>query len=109
MSDKKISLPGRYAGFSEAVYPKTVKKSLYIESFDKTKLAVDVVFPADEEGKVPEKPLPVVLVGSRGGRFNEKGPHRNGTKHLDYMIPYGYIGMVVETRGCGASYGTMPI
>ena len=106
MSDKKISLPGRYAGFSEAVYPKTVKKSLYIESFDKTKLAVDVVFPADEEGKVPEKPLPVVLVGSRGGRFNEKGPHRNGTKHLDYMIPYGYIGMVVETRGCGASYGT---
>ena len=52
MSDKKISLPGRYAGFSEAVYPKTVKKSLYIESFDKTKLAVDVVFPADEEGKV---------------------------------------------------------
>ncbi len=106
MNTPRTSLPGRYSGFSEAKYPGLVRKSLYIESFDRTKLAVDVIFPADKDGKIPEEPLPVVLVGSRGGRFREKGPGRNGTKHLDYMIPYGYIGMVVETRGCGASYGT---
>ncbi len=104
MEKKRISLPGKYSGFSDAAYSGFKIVSQYLKSFDGTKIAVDVVFPAKEDGTLPAQPLPVVAVGSRGGRF--LGKDQNGVSWLKYLIPYGYIGLVVETRGAGASYGT---
>ena len=64
-----------------------------------------------EDGTVEEKPLPVVLMASRGGRFSMTRPqypnnYFNGNGPLAlYLIARGYVYVTVEMRGCGASFG----
>lgn len=100
----KISLLGRYEGYGEKKYPSRAIHSLYLEGAKGIRLATDLVFPAYEDGTLPEEPLPVLLVATRGGRFDpEKG---NGDAIASKLIPYGYIVAVTELHGCGASFGT---
>ena len=67
----KNSLPGKYEGFGEPQYSGWAKESLYVEGFDKTRLAVDVVRPADEQGWAVTGRFPAIVLLSRGGRFGE--------------------------------------
>ncbi len=102
--NRKQSLPGRYSGFSAPCYTSTRILSQYIESYDGTKLAMDLVFPVNPPKELPDHPLPVILVASRGGRFD--GTSGNGDAIPFRFLSHGYILAVVELRGCGASYGT---
>ncbi|WP_434310654.1 CocE/NonD family hydrolase [Hominifimenecus sp. rT4P-3] len=96
----KCSLPGRYAGYTEPTYTGQIKTSFYIASQDGVRLAADLILP---DPLLPESRLPAILIASRGGRFDpEKG---NGDSIVAPLIPYGYAVMVVELRGCGASFG----
>lgn len=99
------SMPGYYEGFSEKKYPKSVKQSLYVPGYDGTKLACDIMRPVLEDGSYPEEKLPVIMLLSRGQRMNTERKH-NGVDIIEYCVPYGYVGVVLESRGCGASYGT---
>ena len=101
--NRKNSIPGKYEGFSEAKYPEKQVTSLYVPGFDGTKLAVDVVRPADKDGNPAAEKLPAILCISRGGRYGQC--NMNGDEIFDYCIPYGYVGVAVEMRGCGVSYG----
>ena len=62
---KRSSMPGEYAGFSEKKYGDYKVTSQYVDGYDGTKLAVDIVRPVDENGKPVEEPLPVLLLISR--------------------------------------------
>lgn len=98
---QKESLPFSYKDYSFPIYVKSKTKSQYINSYDGTKLAIDVTFPILREGNAPEK-LPVILLASRTSRRDV-----NDTEiELGYnLVPYGYVFVVVELRGCGVSYG----
>lgn len=102
---KKNSLPGKYEGFAEKKYDGVVKQSLYVPGFDGTKLAVDLVFPDGGDGKPAKGKFPAIVLISRGGRFTDARRH-NGADIMEHCVPYGYVGIMPEMRGCGASYGT---
>ena len=99
----KCTIPGKYTGFGEAKYPKLNISSRYVPGYDGTRLAVDIVRPADEDGKPIDKPFPVIMLISRNGRF-EPGS-TTGSDVIEYCVPHGYVGVIPEMRGCGASYG----
>ena len=102
---RKNSLPGKYEGFGSPSYPNYLKESLYVPGYDGTKLAVDVIRPADEAGKPVPGRFPAILQLSRGGRFDIP-ENQSGPDIIDFCVPYGYVGVIAEMRGCGASYGT---
>ncbi len=89
---------------STPLYPCQVKRSFYFTAEDGTRLAADLIFPAEKAEEPASGPFPAVLIVSRGGRYTpETG---NGDVFLNYLIPRGYVGAILESRGCGASYGT---
>ena len=102
---QKNTLPGKYQGFGDPEYPSYRKSSLYIPGFDNTKLAVDVIRPALEDGTEAPGKFPAILLISRGGRFGDP-MDASGPDIIHHCVPYGYVGVVAEMRGCGASYGT---
>lgn len=102
---QRNTLPGQYTGFGEPVYPSYQKRSLYVHGFDDTKLAVDIIRPVNEDGTVAPGPFPAILLISRGGRF-EDITDASGPDIIHHCVPYGYVGVVAEMRGCGTSYGT---
>lgn len=79
-------------------YSSFIKTSQYLKGFDGTKLAADIIKPVDENGKIIDAKLPVILVASRGGRW------QNGELERQ-LITKGYVYVIVEMRGCGASFG----
>ena len=98
--EKRTSYVGHYTGYAHETATGARKSSLYVESGDGTRLAVDLILP----DPLPEDPIPAILIASRGGRFDpEKG---NGDSLVAPLIQYGYAVVVGELRGCGASYGT---
>jgi predicted acyl esterase len=66
---EKISRPGVYRGYSEAVYNEWVRISLYVPVRDGTRLAVDVFRPA-VNGQPVDDPLPVIWTHHRYHRSN---------------------------------------
>lgn len=100
-NNRKDSLPFSYKEYSFPIYVKSKTVSQYIESYDGTKLAIDVTFPIDMHGNTTEK-FPVILLASRTKRRDMKDPEIK----LGYdLVPFGYAFAVVELRGCGVSYG----
>ncbi len=101
----------KFEDVSPVLYPSYQKRSLYVNGYDGTRLALDYLRPVREDGTVEEKPLPVVLMASRGGRFSMTRPkypnnYYNGNGPLAlYLIARGYVYVTVEMRGCGASFG----
>lgn len=81
-------------------FPAQSRTSFYIESFDGTRLALDLYLPQDAAGHCPGQ-LPTVLVAARE---NRRDPHCN-TTYAFRLIPYGYAVVVLELRGCGVSFG----
>lgn len=100
------SMPGKYCGFSEVKYENLHVESRYIEGFDGTKLAMDIIRPADVDGIPVKGKFPVLMLVTRGERFQvpENRKH-SGMDIIERCVPYGYVGCVLESRGCGASYG----
>lgn len=131
-TNKKVSEPFEYAGFSSPEYKDYEKKSEYVEMTDGTKLAADIYIPADgpDKQKFPvifqytpygrsfimpdikwyEKPFIKNAVGTWGpivDRANSFGTVYGSTKEIvNLFLSHGYAYVVVDMRGSGASYGT---
>ncbi|HMI92949.1 MAG TPA: hypothetical protein VK509_16350, partial [Polyangiales bacterium] len=57
----KVSSPGKYQGYGEALYDGNERSSLYVPVRDGTRLAVDVFRPT-KDGQVASDPLPVLFM-----------------------------------------------
>lgn len=121
---EKVSKPGEYSGYSEAVYDNWVRVSQYVtvqeSTADETQLAIDLFFPTkggtlfydlqDENGE-PVK-LPAVWAHVPYHRANLL-PDGSALTWIMFVSPWlaellshGYVVGVVDIRGAGASYGT---
>lgn len=102
---ERNSLPGKYEGFGEPKYPGSRLESHYVTLSDGTRLALDIVRPCDENNVPAAEKLPALLLISRNGRYTDTN-FTNGPDVIRHCVSYGYVGLVLELRGCGASYGT---
>lgn len=101
-------------------YPGYIKKSFYVEvpafyeganrsdpmyAGDTVKLATDLLLPADENGFCAEGRFPAIVMASRDPfRFKEDDFAGNNKEAL-YIVRHGYALLVINMRGCGASFG----
>lgn len=76
--------------------PKTV--SHYVESYDATKLALDILVPECSS----QTPVPAIIMVTRENRRNEKDFEIHQCRQF---ACYDYACVIVELRGCGVSYG----
>lgn len=99
---------GQYQGYSEPMYREWIRTSQYLEMSDGVKLAMDIIRPA-ENGKPVVKPLPAVWAYYRYHRAREKEGKIlslvDRVPSLQTLIQHGYVIVVVDARGTGASYG----
>lgn len=108
---RRISKPGEYTGYSDAVYDDRYElTSLYVPVSDGTKLAMDLYRPKDKAtGKVIDARLPVLWMHTPYNRRysgNDKtltGEGYPGTAAR--LVKYGYVVAIVDFRGLYASYG----
>ncbi len=130
LASEKASSLGCYRGYSQAIYSHFHRESLYVPSYDGTKLAVDVYRPASS-GQPLDGPLPTIFIFSRYWRATERADgtvsHYVGrvptgqsindiqealtqspdvdTQGVGLLIAHGYAFVRVEARGTGASFG----
>jgi len=119
MNNKKISNYGRYQGYSEA-YPSYIKRSVYVNvpssykeayssdpenTSESIALALDYILPADENGNAVPGKFPAIVMASRDPfRFNMDDVIGNCAEAV-YLVRYGYALIIINMRGCGASFG----
>ena len=97
--DEQISEPGKYEGYSEALYNGKTALSQYITMRDGIKLAALIIRPA-QDGTTVETPLPVIWTHNRYHRENVYD-----WPHILPLLKYGYVIVSVDVRGSGASFG----
>jgi hypothetical protein len=109
MNKKLISEFGKYEGYSEPIYDEWVRASRYLEMSDGVKLAMDIIRPA-KNGRAVEEPLPTVWNYYRYNRAREEDGKIismvDRLTSLQILIRHGYVIVVVDARGTGASYGS---
>jgi hypothetical protein len=100
---------GKYVGYSQPLYDEWVRTSRYLEMSDGVKLAMDIIRPA-KDGKAVSKPMPViwnyfsyVRAEIQEGKVSSLADFSDG---LQTLLKHGYVIVVVDSRGKGASYGT---
>lgn len=106
----RISEPGRYEGYTEAVYDGWNRSSVYVPMRDGVRLAADIVRPT-LAGELHDDQLPVLwthtpytrAVIDPEGRV-EMGPIEGAERMLP-LVAHGYVVVVVDVRGGGASFG----
>ncbi|AKH41952.1 hypothetical protein FHS61_002515 [Altererythrobacter atlanticus] len=81
---------------NSAIAPQDGQSSLYIESFDGTRIAVTVHRPL-KDGRVVEEPLPVIVTQDRTG---------SSRANMQRFLDAGYVWVAQDRRGTGASFGT---
>jgi putative CocE/NonD family hydrolase len=100
---------GKYVGYSEPLYDEWMRVSRYIEMSDGVKLAMDIIRPA-KDGKPVETPMPAVWAYYRYHRAREKDGKIlsmvDRSPPLQMLVKHGYVVVVVDARGTGASYGS---
>jgi hypothetical protein len=107
-AQQKVSAPGQYSGYTSPEYKSWTTTSQYVTTRDGVRIAVDVNIPA--EGPVRDK-FPTVLVMTPYHRawVTDKGvvdvlsdPADN---EFRVVSSYGYVFVVADVRGTGASFG----
>ena len=130
----KQSAFGVYSGYSEPRFNSFARESVYVPVSDGTRLAMDIYRPAFD-GELARDPLPVALMVTRYWRAREMGDGSiksllgriDGEKQAGLLLkpdedkgpdfPYlghllarhGYIVIVMDSRGTGASFGVQSI
>ncbi|MBN1848094.1 MAG: CocE/NonD family hydrolase [Deltaproteobacteria bacterium] len=105
-ADDLISRPGEYSGYSEVLYDEWVRSSQYVEAQDGTKLAVDIYRPA-VDGVAVDTPYPALFNFTPYRRaYYAGGSLRLSDQGMSALTKYGYVIIVADVRGKGASYGT---
>ncbi len=115
METKKISEFGRYEGYSEPVYESRERISRYVKLSDGTRLAADFYFPLKNGRKAG--PLPVILHYTPYARRKYTGkvidgvPETTTTESIGLLplTTYGYVLVIAEPRGTGASFGVRQV
>jgi uncharacterized protein len=97
--------PTEYLQRRPATHAVPVPTSQYLAMRDGVRLAVDVYVP--DAGKQ----LPTILILTpyyRRFKLTADGAEAspNAAKYRDFFVPRGYAMVVVDVRGCGASFGT---
>ena len=95
----RISRPGRYQGFSDPRYD-VVRTSQYVRSHDGTRLAIDIYRPAHGD-RPADGAFPAIVESMRYLR-RRASPQRGSTNYVEH----GYVYVVADQRGAGASFGT---
>ncbi len=110
VSSKAISEFGKYEGYSKPLYNEWIRTSMYLEMSDGVKLAMDIIRPA-KNGRPVEESLPVVWNYYRYHRAREEDGKIlsmvDRLTSLQTLIRHGYVIVVVDARGTGASYGSV--
>jgi len=111
MEENKISVPGKYSGYSPVLYDGYKLISIYVPMRDGVKLAVDIIRPTSKD-QLEEKPLPVIWMHTP---YNRRHYPPTGNKNLTAqfypgaalgLVKYGYVVSAVDMRGTFASFGT---
>ena len=105
--------PTEYLKRRPAAYSIPEPRSRYLTMRDGCKLAVDVYLPGVDSrpsGNDEDKFPTVVILTPYYRRFKSTGPGAdpcpNAAIYRDMFVPRGYALVVVDVRGCGASFGT---
>ncbi|HWI82209.1 CocE/NonD family hydrolase, partial [Ramlibacter sp.] len=104
--------PSEYLQRRPATYAVPTPDSCYVTMRDGIRLAVDVYLPEAEgtTATAPQRFPTVVILTPYYRRFKVTGPGAdpspNAAKYRDFFVPRGYAVVVVDVRGCGASFGT---
>ena len=121
VADTPVSSPGEYSGYSDPIPGVNgwVRSSQYVEVStyrdspygdpleEPTKLAIDIFRPA-VDGVPVDEPYPVLFnfTPYRRAYYRPDGSIvLSGKSYADYFTQYGYVIVVADVRGMGASYG----
>jgi hypothetical protein len=111
-TEQKVSAPGQYSGYTSPEYKSWTVTSQYVTMRDGVRLAVDVHMPAD--GPARDK-FPTILIMTPYHRasvtdtgevltpLNSEPAER--PEGLPQLLSYGYVIVVADVRGTGASFG----
>ncbi|MCV9387361.1 CocE/NonD family hydrolase [Reichenbachiella ulvae] len=112
VQQNRISRPGEYVGYSEAIYAEEYDiSSQYVEMRDGVKLAVDIYRPKDKKtGEVIDTPLPVLWMHTPynrrySGDTEEKLTVDCYAGTASELVKYGYVVATVDFRGLYGSFG----
>ena len=106
----KTSALGAYDGYTEPRFDAWQRESRHVAVRDGTRLAVDILRPSSG-GHVTDIPLPAIWTHTRYQRADVRtdGSIRTLVDRwdpwLDTVIKHGYVVLVVDVRGGGASFG----
>ncbi len=95
---------GVYEGCGGAYFNEWVTRSEYIETRDGTRLAADISIPATGGRAVAER-FPVLWTYTRYHRRSGAEPDIEESAKLQRLVENGYVVVVVNVRGGGASFG----
>jgi uncharacterized protein len=105
--------PTEYLQRRPATHLVPAPRSQYVTMRDGVRLAVDVYLPQARDGAASQgdQRFPtIVILTPYYRRFKVTGPGAdpspNAAKYRDFFVPRGYAMVVVDVRGCGASFGT---
>ncbi len=106
-AESKVSEPGRYAGYGDASYDDWTRTSVYVPARDGTQLAVDIFRPK-KGAQIESRALPVLLSITqyrRAARARD-GTVRYAAADMLDLVKHGYVVIIADARGKGASFGT---
>jgi putative CocE/NonD family hydrolase len=109
VTPEKVSVPGKYQGYSAPIYSEWVRTSQYIPARDGTRLAIDIYRPS-LGGKPVSEPLPVIWTFTPYRRASKLPDGRLLTQMeqmpwLETVLKHGYVIAAADVRGDGASFG----
>jgi putative CocE/NonD family hydrolase len=108
---RQISEPGRYEGYSKALYDGWQRHSIYVTVRDGTKIAMDIFRPT-RRGRLHSESLPVIWEHRRYQRASQDKNGRissqldRGDHPMRKVVLHGYVYAMAAVRGSGASFGT---
>ena len=97
--NQAVAPAGKWVDYNpDAIYAGTQSSEATITMGDGTKLAATITRPTDDSGKVIETPLPTILTFTG---YNKAA----GTDNSPYLVKHGYVQVIIDVRGTGASDG----
>jgi uncharacterized protein len=105
--------PSEYLQRRPATHAVPAPRSQYVTMRDGVRLAIDVYLPQaqdDAPSQGGQRFPTIVILTPYYRRFKVTAagadPSPNAAKYRDFFVPRGYAMVVVDVRGCGASFGT---
>jgi len=107
-TEQKVSAPGQYSGYTSPEYKSWTTTSQYVTMRDGVRIAVDINIPAD--GPVRDKfPTVLIMTPYHRASITDKGVVDFLSEPQDdefrVVSSYGYVLVVADVRGTGASFG----